>query len=604
MKIDGSGNLMWAKAAGTNMTEYGTAVKAISENEFFVAGFARQLRTNPFGGYYFDAYLLKLGNTNSIRGTVFIDYNKNGIKDSDDPFASNVTVTSEKQAYSRSTIPSNGSFRLELDTGTYKTSARYHNPYYKIVPAVATSVFSSYFNSDTIDFAAEPIAGKRDLSVSLVALIDARPGFETSYRIFYKNQGTDTIISGNIQLIKNSHLTPVSSYPAFSSVSGDTLKWSYTDLKPEDTASIIIYCRVDAPPSVAIGDTLTSVATISPAAKDQTPFDDTSRMVQIVRGSFDPNDKKEKSGGTITQSQLLRGDYLLYTVRFQNTGTDTAFNVVVRDTLEPRLDWSTVEMVSSTHNYHLNIKEGDKLTWSFNNINLLDSNANESGSHAYIVYRVKPKTSLLAGDTINNSASIFFDFNLPVQTNTEKTVVESVLLPVKITGFTVVGNGKQNDIQWNIQQELNVAAFAVERSNTGRDFSTIGTIEATNKTTYQLIDFLPLKAINFYRLKIIYNDGKFEYSEVKSVNNSGSFEAGIYPNPARNNLSVTISSEKKIDILIKITAMDGKVIQSVKYVAPSGLAVKNLNVSGLTKGTYFLLLANGTENTGIKFEKL
>jgi hypothetical protein len=50
--------------------------------------------------------------------------------------------------------------------------------------------------------------------------------------------------------------------------------------------------------------------------------------------------------------------------------------------------------------------------------------------------------------------------------------------------------------------------------------------------------------------------------------------------------------------------MDGKVIQSVKYVAPSGLAVKNLNVSGLSKGTYFLLLSNGAENTGIKFEKL
>jgi len=346
------------------------------------------------------------------------------------------------------------------------------------------------------------------------------------------------------------------------------------------------------------------VATISPTAKDETPFDDTSKLVQRVVGSFDHNDKTEKNGGKITSTQIINGDYLLYTIRFQNTGTDTAFNIAIRDTLDSKVDWSTLEMVSSSHNYQLNIKEGNKLTWSFDNIQLPDSNVNEAKSNGYVIYRINPKTSLLPGDTINNTASIYFDFNLPVQTNIERTVVESVVLPIKLSGFTAIRNGKQNEIEWNISKELNVAAFEVERSNTGRDFTKIGNIKATNTSKYQQTDFLPLKSINFYRLKMIYKDGTFEYSQIKSVNNSGNFDISILSNPVKNNFTVRINSEKKTDISIKITGMDGKVIQSITYPAPAGSVIKNINVSSLSKGNYFLLLSSQNEKTGTKFEKL
>ena len=432
----------------------------------------------------------------------------------------------------------------------------------------------------------------------------ARPGFQTKYMIIYKNQGTDTIANGTIQFIKSNKLSIVSSSPAYSSISGDTLKWNYTNLKPEDAASIVVDLKVDAPPSVAVGDLLTSVATISPAIKDETPADDTSKVVQRVVGAYDPNDKREKNGGTITPAQVAKGEYLLYTVRFQNTGTDTAFNIAIRDTLNSKVDWNTLEMVSASHNYQLNIKEGNKLTWSFDNINLPDSNVNEAASNGYIVYRIKPTTSLLPGDTINNTASIYFDFNLPVQTNTERTVVESVLLPVKLTGFTAIRNGKQNEIEWNIAKELNIAAFEVERSSTGRDFTKIGTIKATSNSRYQLTDLVPLKATNYYRLKIIYKDGTFEYSPIRSVNNSGSLVVSLYPNPVKNNLAIRINSEKKTNILIKITGMDGKIIQSIKYPAPAGSSTKNINVSSLSKATYFMLLSSDNEQAGIKFEKL
>ncbi len=178
------------------------------------------------------------------------------------------------------------------------------------------------------------------------------------------------------------------------------------------------------------------------------------------------------------------------------------------------------------------------------------------------------------------------------------------MLPIKLSGFTAIRNGKQNEIEWNISKELNVAAFEVERSNTGRDFTKIGNIKATNTSKYQQTDFLPLKSINFYRLKMIYKDGTFEYSQIKSVNNSGNFDISILSNPVKNNFTVRINSEKKTDISIKITGMDGKVIQSITYPAPAGSVIKNINVSSLSKGNYFLLLSSQNEKTGTKFEKL
>lgn len=78
----------------------------------------------------------------------------------------------------------------------------------------------------------------------------------------------------------------------------------------------------------------------------------------------------------------------------------------------------------------------------------------------------------------------------------------------------------------------------------------------------------------------------------------------IYPNPVKNNLAIRINSEKKIDISMKITGIDGKVIQSIKFLAPAGSSIKNINVSSLSKATYFLLLSSDTEQAGIKFEKL
>jgi uncharacterized delta-60 repeat protein/uncharacterized repeat protein (TIGR01451 family) len=541
---------------------------------------------------------------NTIAGSVFIDKNQNSIKDASETFANNANIITTKAGIDTVLINvSNGKFTVDIDTGTYTTKVNPYLPYYTTVPSEHTTANTTYFNSDTVAFALQPIAGKRDVAVNLIPITVARPGFDATYKIMYSNQGTDTITSGRIELIKNSKLTLLSAEPAVTSVKGDTLTWNYTSLTPMDTAGIVIHFNIDPPPSVNFGDTLRSVANIYPVATDLTPLDNTSAMLQEVVGSYDPNDKTENHAGSVKVAQVQQGEDLQYTIRFQNTGTDTAFNVFIRDTLSNKVDWNTLKIISSSHNFQLTVNEGNKCSWAFKNINLVDSNKNELLSHGYIVYSVEAKTSLVAGETIDNTAHIYFDYNLPVQTNTERTTVENRALPVKLVTFTAKRSGRTNVLQWLTNNEINLDRFEIERSENGATFTRIGSVKAgVNKYTFT--DNTPAKTINYYRLKMLDKDGKFEYSAVRTVNNSSSFYVSIYPNPVTEKLIVQTDSDKETAIQLQVIGMDGKLMLQKQTKIHAGQNVQTVDVSAMQAGSYLLKIVQSDKETSvIKFQK-
>jgi uncharacterized repeat protein (TIGR01451 family) len=135
-------------------------------------------------------------------------------------------------------------------------------------------------------------------------------------------------------------------------------------------------------------------------------------------GSFDPNDKSAVPVGFGNQHLVIANTDLEYLIRFQNTGTDTAFNIVVLDTLSAHLDATTVRPGVSSHDYTFSILSGNVLRFAFNNILLPDSNINEAASHGFLKFRISQKPDLSNGTTLENSAAIYFDFNEPIITNT------------------------------------------------------------------------------------------------------------------------------------------------------------------------------------------
>ena len=422
IKVSASGNIVWQKCVGTIREEIAMGLIYHSENSFTIGGLAQppSYPSDPI-----DAYVVKLGNAAKFSG-MFIGQNP--------PTGGLVQLSKPGAQYS--TIPGAFGFSMDVDTGAYSGNFTLSNPYYTVTPSTFNAVFPTYFDTLTMMFTIQAIPGRRDININAVPLNPARPGFNLTYKLFYKNIGTDIVTNGAIVFKKDSRLNFISAIPAVSSTIGDTLKWNYSNFKPFDTASITINMSVQTPPAVNINDTLSSVAIITPVNGDLTPADDTAFVKQVVVGSYDPNDKSENLAGKITLNQVANSSYINYLIRFQNTGTDTAFNVTVRDTLDSKLDWNSLQMIASSHPYQIQINSQNRIAWQFNNIRLPDSNRNELRSHGFIAYRIKPKNNLVLGDTIKNSASIYFDYNLPVMTNRQNTVVSNNI----ITGINNVEN--------------------------------------------------------------------------------------------------------------------------------------------------------------------
>lgn len=152
------------------------------------------------------------------------------------------------------------------------------------------------------------------------------------------------------------------------------------------------------------------------------PHDDADPIIDIycglVTGSYDPNDKTGYPLGVGNDHNIQPNQDLQYVIRFQNTGTDTAFTVVIRDTLSMDLDILSVKTGVSSHNYDFRMYGTRILEWSFYNIMLPDSNVNQAASNDFVTFNVRQTPDLPNGTVLENSAAIYFDFNAPIITNT------------------------------------------------------------------------------------------------------------------------------------------------------------------------------------------
>jgi uncharacterized repeat protein (TIGR01451 family) len=164
-------------------------------------------------------------------------------------------------------------------------------------------------------------------------------------------------------------------------------------------------------------------------------------LERTITGSYDPNDKigTANISRSSTQYFLDADAWIDYTVRFQNTGTDTAFTVVIRDTLESDLDLMSLEILGASHAFTPSFGEGRELVFTFNDILLPDSTTDLLGSQGFVAFRMKPRAGLLPGDVIENIANIYFDFNEPVITEPSVLVAEfSTAIPAPMSAELIV----------------------------------------------------------------------------------------------------------------------------------------------------------------------
>jgi len=424
-----SGDLLWITSIGGSLGDFSSGMIRSRSDETVIVGHTSSFDVDfqkNLGGR--DAFFMKIAPFNAIKGYVFYDYNGNGVKNTNEPYVYNARITTTKgNSYGVSNFTTEGTYFTEVDTGTFVTKPRLFNyNYYAVNPDSFVTTFSEYYGSVERNIAVKPVPGKRDLQTVLVALDPARAGFNSSYRMICFNAGTDTVSAGTARFVKDPRTTFLSAHPLQNNIIGDTIFWPINNLKPLDSLQFDIELKLANPPTINIGDWMRYRSIISPVENDLVPGDNKFLLYHFVVGAFDPNDKNETSGNFYSSINLANNDFLTYTIRFQNTGTDTAFNVIIKDTLDSKLDAASFRLLNTSHAAKLSITN-NVCTWKFADINLPDSNRNEPGSHGFITYQLKPSAGVALGDTIKNAASIYFDFNLPIKTNTHLTIVR---LPV------------------------------------------------------------------------------------------------------------------------------------------------------------------------------
>ncbi|MEM7106375.1 MAG: T9SS type A sorting domain-containing protein [Bacteroidota bacterium] len=262
-----------------------------------------------------------------------------------------------------------------------------------------------------------------------VCMGPARPGFTQWHNIYYCNYG-EAPISGTINITHDSQLinfnangTEDSYDPAI-----QTATWSFNDLPPNTCWNQYFYLYV--PPETPIGTQVYGSASIDLPPGDINPSNNDFPWAITVTGSYDPNDKMNFAGEDALGGDILLSDSVFhYQIRFQNTGTDTAFTVVLRDLIDPNLDISSIIPIGASHEYRMDVENENELVVWFDNIMLPDSNVNEPASHGFFLFDIKWKDEPDFGTVFENQAAIYFDFNEPILTN---IVVNTLTNPVSV----------------------------------------------------------------------------------------------------------------------------------------------------------------------------
>ncbi|MEM6805252.1 MAG: FG-GAP-like repeat-containing protein, partial [Bacteroidota bacterium] len=364
-----------------------------------------------------------------ICGTVFYDMNNNCVQDPNEPGVPNILL----EVYPGPkyvTTNDQGEYQIYRQYGTYTISSISTAEWSNIANCDSshTIVYNSAKKQSSLsfcgkDFAMEPSCSKPDL-VTYLSSTALRRGFQNSYAISYLNRGA--LAANDLQLVVefDNDIMPLSSDLAWDAVTpGPTVTeyvWNIGTLNPMEQATIMITDSVSAVAEMG------KMAEVRAYFRNPPDDCDLSNNLTIdyneVVGAVDPNDILVFPKGSV-----LDTDTLTYKIRFQNVGNKFAQNVIIRDTLSPHLNLSTIEVETASHSYRYEISEDRVLSFFFDRIFLPDSTSNEAASHGFVQFKIKPGEGVLVGTIIENTAAIQFDFNEYIITNTVKNQVVNAL---------------------------------------------------------------------------------------------------------------------------------------------------------------------------------
>jgi len=364
------------------------------------------------------------GDFNEIEGTISIDVDNNSC-DLTDPVFPNFNFTATDGIIT-GTLSSNqtGEYYAPVIDGQHTITPNPENPtYWNFSPPNVVVNFPTQTSPFTQDFCVTANGTVEDLEVIVIPLEQARPGFDTDYKVVIKNKGNQTT-SGTVTLdFEEDFMNLLSSTPTAANPATNQLSWSVNNLQPFQMEEYEFTMTLNTPTQTTNplngGDVLTFTGTVTGTGIDAMPADNMMVFDQTVVNSYDPNDKTCLEGATIEPAMV--GEYVHYMIRFENTGTASAINVVIKDEIDlTQFDVSTLIPLGGSHDYYTRVRDANVVEFIHENINL---DFNDATNDGYVLFKIKTLTTLTEGDAFDNTAEIYFDFNFPIITNTETVTV-------------------------------------------------------------------------------------------------------------------------------------------------------------------------------------
>lgn len=345
-------------------------------------------------------------NFKRVSGRVYFDKNQNKQKDADELYllGHKLQWIQQNQWFFTN---EEGKYEFLVDSGSYINIKYFPTNFYS---ATEDTRFSNVI-TDNIElpeigvYAPDRIAYKCGIVIGR-----SRCDTETIVTFTYNSMSTN---SGpvSIDILYDSSLSIISSEPMYDSLSNNHLYYSIDNFVLGSSENIQLL--VQNPDYTQMGKSLKYETNLS--------IEGYSVIVKkevLLTCSYDPNDKTVYPLPVGEENYTLKGDTLNYVLRFQNTGNDTAYHVMLKDSLDINLNIETFEVLGSSHKVNTSINEDGIVRFDFFDIMLPDSISNEEESNGFVSYKIVPYVGLEDNTIINNTAHIFFDQNPSLTTNT------------------------------------------------------------------------------------------------------------------------------------------------------------------------------------------
>ena len=175
--------------------------------------------------------------------------------------------------------------------------------------------------------------------------------------------------------------------------------------------------------------------------------------------------------------------------------------------------------------------------------------------------------------------------------------VSEIALPVTFISFTLSRESSNVSIKWSTAQEMNSNRFVIERSDNGTNWTGIAIVlaagESSSTINYNYIDKNVSAAILYYRVKEVDNDGKYIYTEVRTIKSQNSGADLTVVTASNKTVSLNFSKPIKSNVLISVLTASGQLVKQQIVSNPSGQIV--LSVPGAGNGIYVVSVVDGKD---------